>query len=730
MAGRRYSYHCKQGIIPALLAPIVRASHDRAGCIGKRLPSCRGDVAGAQRQPRSTLGYPPSPSLRPSACPALSRIVAARDGGLCRIKLPGGKLLASQAFAICDASISHASGVVELTNRANLQLRGVKPAAETALSKRLAEAGLGPRVSDDPSLDPALAAHRAAVADDARNLLISPVAGLDIDSVCDTSALAEQLLAVLQNEPRLAELSPKFSVLLDGGERLAALDHPHDIWFAAMPRASDAYGEPRFAVGLAGQPSAIAGHALAAVRQNEVAALLRALLHTFLDLAAPDENRMRDLLRSHEGHSVLAQAAAQAGIALQLGDEIGRWRRAAAQRDRRFGAHPQRDGIHWHVGGQPPLGRIDTATLAALARIALAHGDGMLRFTPWQGVLLANVTAQDVPHVEQELARLGFVLDRRDPLARVIACAGSAGCAKGLADTKHDALQIARQLPSDVEVHLSGCVRSCAAAHCAPYTLLAVAPARYDVFRRAATGTDDGTHRFGERIGTGLTIEEAVRQLGPSASANLSMIDYIRDGQAIYDQSFATIRAEADLSAIPADLEKLAVRVIHACGMVDVAQDLRFSAGAGLAGRNALANGAPILCDSRMVADGITRARLPASNEVLCMLGDPALPELARKIGNTRSAAALELWRPWLAGSVVAIGNAPTALYYLLEMLDAGAPKPALILGFPVGFVGAAESKAMLAADSRGVPYVIVQGRRGGSAMAAAAVNALASETE
>jgi precorrin isomerase len=208
------------------------------------------------------------------------------------------------------------------------------------------------------------------------------------------------------------------------------------------------------------------------------------------------------------------------------------------------------------------------------------------------------------------------------------------------------------------------------------------------------------------------------------------MIDYVRDANAIYRQSFATIRAEADLSRIPADLEKLAVRVIHACGMVEIVAALRFSAGAGTAGREALARGAPILCDARMVAEGITRSRLPASNRVLCTLGDAAVPELARTLGNTRSAAALELWRPWLEGSVVVIGNAPTALFHLLDMLDAGAPRPALILGFPVGFVGAAESKAMLADDSRGVPYVIVEGRRGGSAMAAAAVNALASEIE
>ncbi|WP_300725220.1 precorrin-8X methylmutase [Pseudomonas sp.] len=208
------------------------------------------------------------------------------------------------------------------------------------------------------------------------------------------------------------------------------------------------------------------------------------------------------------------------------------------------------------------------------------------------------------------------------------------------------------------------------------------------------------------------------------------MIDYIRDGQEIYRNSFAIIRAEANLDSIPADLEKLAVRVIHACGMVDAIEDLRFSPGAGKAGRDALASGAPILCDARMVLEGVTRTRLPANNPVICTLKEDGVAELALEKGNTRSAVALELWRPYLEGSVVVIGNAPTALFYLLEMIDAGAPKPALILGFPVGFVGAAESKAMLAADSRGVPFVIMQGRRGGSAMAAAAVNALATEIE
>jgi precorrin isomerase len=207
-------------------------------------------------------------------------------------------------------------------------------------------------------------------------------------------------------------------------------------------------------------------------------------------------------------------------------------------------------------------------------------------------------------------------------------------------------------------------------------------------------------------------------------------LEYIRDGDEIYRQSFAIIRSEANLSNLPSDLAQVAVRLIHACGMIDIVSDLEASANAVSIGRKALAAGAKILCDSQMVANGITRSRLPADNQIICTLKDPQVPEIARKINNTRSAAALELWREHLAGAVVAIGNAPTALFYLLEMLDAGAPKPAIILGFPVGFVGAAESKAALAADSRSVPFITLHGRRGGSAIAVAAINALATERE
>jgi precorrin-8X/cobalt-precorrin-8 methylmutase len=201
---------------------------------------------------------------------------------------------------------------------------------------------------------------------------------------------------------------------------------------------------------------------------------------------------------------------------------------------------------------------------------------------------------------------------------------------------------------------------------------------------------------------------------------------YLRDGAAIYERSFAIIRAEADLSAFAPDQAEIVVRMIHACGLIEAARFVAFGGDLVGCARHALQAGAPILCDAEMVAHGITRARLPARNEVICTLRDPRVPDLAQRLGTTRSAAALDLWGDRLAGAVVAIGNAPTALFHLIEMLERGAPKPAAIIGAPVGFVGAAESKSALAADHCGVPFLVVHGRLGGSAMAAAAVNALA----
>lgn len=202
--------------------------------------------------------------------------------------------------------------------------------------------------------------------------------------------------------------------------------------------------------------------------------------------------------------------------------------------------------------------------------------------------------------------------------------------------------------------------------------------------------------------------------------------DYIRDGNAIYERSFAIIREEADLSAFAEDQADIAIRMIHACGLVEAAAHFRFSPDFVSAARGALLAGKPILCDAEMVAHGVTRARLPAANAVICTLRDPRTPDIARSIDNTRSAAALDLWAEHMDGALVAIGNAPTALFYLLEMLEKGAPRPAAIIGMPVGFVGAAESKDALEVSTLGIPYAIVKGRMGGSAMTAAAVNAVA----
>jgi precorrin-8X/cobalt-precorrin-8 methylmutase len=205
---------------------------------------------------------------------------------------------------------------------------------------------------------------------------------------------------------------------------------------------------------------------------------------------------------------------------------------------------------------------------------------------------------------------------------------------------------------------------------------------------------------------------------------------YERDGAAIYRASFATIRREADLSGLPAALERVAVRMIHACGMTDLAGDLAWSAGFAGSAESALAAGAPVLCDSSMVAAGITRSRLPAGNDVVCTLRDPRVAGLAERLGTTRTAAAVELWRDRLDGALVAVGNAPTALFRLLEKVAAGGKRPAAVIGVPVGFVGAAESKAALAASPLRLEFLVVHGRRGGSAIASAAVNALAGRAE
>ncbi|AXF17025.1 precorrin-3B synthase [Paraburkholderia caledonica] len=483
-------------------------------------------------------------ALRPSACPGLLRIVAARDGGICRIKLPGGELSAAQAEAIANASARHAAGVIELTNRANLQLRGVRAGHEAALVAALIDAGLGPKAAsgssgmggtaptdssgEDRDRDRDAHALNAAAADDVRNVMISPTAGRDPCALFDTRPLCSALLTLLQSEARFAALSPKFALLLDGGERLARVDHPHDVWLAA---AQDSAGVVRFVFGLAGCPTvdasasanthirspssgkaadlsersnADATGALASVLPSQVPALVRALLHTFLDLAAADATRMRHLLDTHSADAILQHAQTYVDFSLTRDATLADWRRSTtADASLRLGAHAQRAANTWHAGAQPPLGRIDAAMLHGLAALAQQHGDGTLRITPWQSVLLPDVRTLSVPVVLAALNTLGLACDGADAITHLIACAGSTGCAKSLADTKADALDLAKRLPAGVDVHLSGCPRSCAAAHCAPFTLLAAAPGMYDLFRR-----DQGPG-FGQCVARQLTVEQA-----------------------------------------------------------------------------------------------------------------------------------------------------------------------------------------------------------------------------
>ncbi|MFL9919461.1 precorrin-3B synthase [Paraburkholderia fungorum] len=487
-------------------------------------------------------------ALRPSACPGLLRIVAARDGGICRIKLPGGELSAAQAAVIADVSEHHAAGVVELTNRANLQVRGVRGGHEAALIAALVDAGLGPMPTVMPMPMPASGAADAAVvltvgeaatstarsadlrhassnrqlasaADDVRNVMISPAAGRDPFALFDTRPLCAELLALLQSDARFAALSPKFALLLDGGERLARLDHPHDVWLAAT-QARDGV---RFVFGLAGCPPVMANAntgALAAVLPSQVAALVRALLHTFLDLAAADATRMRHVLSAHSIDAVLQHAQTYVDFPLSRDTSLANWQRGTpTDPTLRLGAHAQRVVGMLHVGGQPPLGRLDAATLRGLASLSHQQGNGTLHITPWQSVLLPDIAANAAPAVLAEMNTLGLAFDPAQSITHLIACAGSTGCVKGLADTKADALLLADRLPNGVDVHLSGCPRSCAAAHCAPYTLLAVARGIYDLYRR------DGQPGFGSCVARQLTIEQAADMLDPLAHPTRSPLD-------------------------------------------------------------------------------------------------------------------------------------------------------------------------------------------------------------
>lgn len=417
--------------------------------------------------------------MRPSGCPGLLRIVAALDGGICRVKLAGGEITSAQAQAVAEAAQRYASGVIEATNRANLQIRGVG-AQHQELIEPLLAAGLGPAT---------------AASDDVRNLMLSPSAGIDPNLLLDTWPLARQILASLENTPRFSELSAKFAVQLDGGEALAMLEHPHDLWLSAI----ELNGEPWLAFGLAGCPAHnLAAGAVPVACGHE---LVMSVLTLFLEMAQPEQTRMRHLLKERSLDEFLQRLEARLSVAIT---PLPAWRRAGSVQGMPIGTYPQRDsGLVYSLAGIP-LGRLDASMLNGLAQLASEYGDGTLRFTPWQSVLLPNLRADDAEVVARRLHTLGLLTDASEPLSQLIACTGASACAKGLADTKHDAHRLAAQLVRPLSVHLTGCQRSCAAAHTAPVTLLAVATGHYDLYLRAPERPG-----FGVLCERNLTIEAA-----------------------------------------------------------------------------------------------------------------------------------------------------------------------------------------------------------------------------
>ncbi|MCA8429909.1 precorrin-3B synthase [Burkholderia seminalis] len=447
---------------------------------------------------------PASPVVRPSACPGLVRVVTAADGGLCRVKLPGGRLDARQARAIAAAARAYGSGAIDATNRANLQLRGIRDSAADALTRALLEAGLGPRVDAAAGAVDETAA--LAASDDVRNLLLSPLAGHDPAALVDSRALAMPLLDMLAGEPRRGELSPKFSIQLDGGESVAALDHPHDIWLAAWRRAD---GAVRVAAGLSGCPPVAQDDRPASVdvSPDQAVALVRALLLAFLDLAPAEVTRMRGVLATAGECALLARAQHYLPFPLTADPALAGWRRTRADPALRFGMRPSRDAARCSVGAQCVLGRLDATRLERLAALAEADGDGTLSMTPWQGVFLHGVPNERAPATLAALASLGLVCASSDPLATLVACTGSTGCAKARADTKHDALALAARIGHPVDVHLTGCERHCALPHPAAHTLVAVAPAHYDLYRR------DAAAGLGAPLARHLTIDQAAARL-------------------------------------------------------------------------------------------------------------------------------------------------------------------------------------------------------------------------
>lgn len=432
--------------------------------------------------------------LRPSACPGLFRIVTARDGGICRLRVPLGHLAAGQARAIGEVARRFGNGIVDATNRANLQIRGIEADKESALVAHLLDAGLGPERLET---------------DDIRNVMVSPMAGLDPAQEMDVLPLARAILANLESVAEYRDLSPKFSLLVDGGEAVAATGHPHDIWLAGIT------GGRSIAMGIAGSPPATPHDPtpFLLIAPHRAATAVAAALTLFRAMAAgnPAVTRLRHLLVRMPREDFLAVLAARLdGATCTRSAALGWHRRSSASRGH-VGLHPQRQEGMTMAGAAVPLGRLSPKALGDLADIADAFGDGHLRLTPRRSILVTSIPARRGPAALEALERAGMITDPANPLAGLIACSGLTGCPAALADTKADAVALARLLASDDgrSIHLSGCGKSCASPVAEDITLVAAATGRYDLFLRDPAGES----RFGTMRGRNLDLIEIAARL-------------------------------------------------------------------------------------------------------------------------------------------------------------------------------------------------------------------------
>jgi precorrin isomerase/sulfite reductase beta subunit-like hemoprotein len=616
------------------------------------------------------------------------------DGLIVRVRGSVRGLSAQKLRALAQLAAQHGNGLIELTRRANLQLRGVDRVRLPTLQADLLGLGLAEPTPERES--------RVA------GLLLDPLALLHPHD--ELARLAYELERALLAEPTL-RLPSKFSLVL---ERAAALGSTrHVVADLRVQLRSDGAWQ----VSLAGDRER--AHFFAVFPRDE---LVRAVLVLSSLLSRADDGeapRMHDLL------ALYGQ--------LWLRERVAPLRIDAAFEPHVYSA-PAAIGLQRepasYLGLALPFGAGDAAAFEALADLAQDWGTGALLFSPDRTLLLPGVGEAAASSLASLVARHHFVVEPGSPLLRTIACAGAPACASAYGETRGLALRLGGALSATLALGasllVSGCAKGCASSQAADFTLVhSPAGVRLGLASDVASAA----------LEPAIPLETACLRLAALAADTRvrpfmkRQYDYERDGAAIYRRSFAIIRAEAKLARFSPVEERVAVRLIHTSGMVELADDIVFTPGFAEAARSAIRAGAPILCDANMIVSGVTRPRLSAHNDVLCFLSDPAVSELARQQGTTRSAAALTLWGPRLSGAVVAIGNAPTALFRLLELLDESDVRPAAIIGLPVGFVGAAESKQALLADGR-VPAMIVRGRRGGSAMTVAAINALASDEE